>query len=46
LFGHQHCHARLSAEKLHELVQWGECHSPIACTVRDASSYAFEVEIV
>lgn len=36
----------LPAERLHELVQWGECHSPIACTVRDASSYAFEVEIV
>jgi uncharacterized OsmC-like protein len=36
----------LSADKLRELGESGDHHSPIACTIRTASSYSLEVEVV
>lgn len=38
--------AGVSPEQLRELAQWGDEHSPIACTARISPSYALEVEIV
>jgi uncharacterized OsmC-like protein len=34
------------AEQLRALVQWGDTHSPVACTVRHAPACTLEVEIV
>lgn len=34
------------AEQLHELAQWGDRHSPVACTTRIPPSFTLEVEIV
>jgi uncharacterized OsmC-like protein len=36
----------LSADKLRELAQWGDHHSPVACTTRSASGYSLEVQVV
>jgi len=35
-----------SPDQLRELAEWGDRHSPIACTTRSSPNYAFEVEIV
>jgi uncharacterized OsmC-like protein len=34
------------AERLRELAQWGDRHSPVACTTRIPPSFALEVEVV
>ena len=36
----------LAAGQLRELAEWGDRHSPIACTTRSAPSWSFEVEVV
>jgi len=33
-------------DQLRELAQWGDQHSPVACTARIPPSYALEVEVV
>jgi uncharacterized OsmC-like protein len=33
-------------EQLRELAEWGDHHSPVACTARISPSYALEVEVV
>jgi uncharacterized OsmC-like protein len=35
-----------SADRLRELAEWGDCHSPVACTARIPPSYALEIEVV
>jgi uncharacterized OsmC-like protein len=37
--------ADVSAEQLRELAQWGDRHSPVACTTRIPPSFALEVEV-
>ena len=34
------------ADRLRELVQWADAHSPVACTVRDAPSSSLDIEVV
>jgi uncharacterized OsmC-like protein len=34
------------ADQLRELAEWGDRHSPVACTARISPSYTLEVEIV
>jgi hypothetical protein len=34
------------ADRLRELVEWGDRHSPVACTARHSPSYALGVEVV
>jgi len=36
----------VSADQLRALAEWGDNHSPVACTARSAPSYALEVEVV
>jgi uncharacterized OsmC-like protein len=36
----------VSADQLRALAEWGDHHSPVACTARSAPSYALEVEVV
>jgi uncharacterized OsmC-like protein len=36
----------VSAQQLHELVEWGEAHSAVGCTVRAGPKIDLEVEIV
>jgi len=36
----------LAADDLRELAEWGDHHSPIACTTRSSPSYSLEVEVV
>ena len=36
----------MRADQLRELADWGDRHSPIACTTRDSSVYSLEVEVV
>ena len=36
----------VSAEKLRELVEWGDRHSPMACTARGTPSFSLAVEVV
>jgi uncharacterized OsmC-like protein len=38
--------ADTSADQLRELAQWGDHHSPVACTTRIPPSHALEVEVV
>jgi uncharacterized OsmC-like protein len=33
------------SEALRELVQWGDAHSPVGCTLRQTASYSLDVEI-
>lgn len=35
-----------AADSLRELVRWGEAHSPVGCTVRDALSCSLEIDVV
>jgi hypothetical protein len=35
-----------SADQLRGLAEWGDRHSPVACTARIPPSYALEVEVV
>lgn len=35
-----------SADQLRELAEWGDRHSPVACTARIPPAYALEVEVV
>jgi uncharacterized OsmC-like protein len=34
------------ADGLRELAEWGDIHSPVACTARNSSSYSLEVDVV
>ena len=34
------------ADHLREIAQWGDCHSPVACTTRIPPGFALEVEVV
>jgi len=36
----------LPSDQLRELAQWGDHHSPVACTARSSPSYALKVEVV
>ena len=36
----------VSPDKLRELAEWGDRHSPIACTTRSMPSFSLEVEVV
>jgi uncharacterized OsmC-like protein len=36
----------LTADKLRELAEWGDRHSPVACTARSSTSCSLEVEVV
>jgi len=36
----------MTADQLRELAEWGDRHSPIACTTRSSPSYSLEVEVV
>jgi hypothetical protein len=36
----------VSPDQLRGLAEWGDGHSPVACTARSSPSYAFEVEVV
>ena len=36
----------VSPEQLRELAEWGDGHSPVACTARNIPDFAFEVEVV
>jgi uncharacterized OsmC-like protein len=36
----------MAADQLRELAEWGDRHSPIACTTRGSSVYSLEVEVV
>jgi len=36
----------VSAGQLHELVHWGEDHSPMTCTVRNSPESSLVVEVV
>jgi hypothetical protein len=36
----------VEADRLRELVEWADRHSPIACTARGSPDYALEVEVV
>jgi uncharacterized OsmC-like protein len=38
--------ADAAPDQLRELAQWGDHHSPVACTARIPPSYALEVEVV
>lgn len=45
-----HARVKLAArgvppERLRELAHWGEAHSPVGCTVRNAPDFSLEVEI-
>jgi hypothetical protein len=33
------------SDRLRELAEWGDGHSPVACTARLSPSYALEVEV-
>jgi uncharacterized OsmC-like protein len=35
-----------SVGQLRELAEWGDRHSPIACTTRNTASYSLEIEVV
>jgi uncharacterized OsmC-like protein len=34
------------ADRLRELAEWGDGHSPVACTARTAPGFALEIEVV
>ena len=34
------------ADQLRELAEWGDRHSPIACTTRSSPTYSLEVEVI
>ena len=34
------------ADRLRELVQWADAHSPVACTVRDAPPSSLDIEVL
>lgn len=36
----------VAADQLRELAEWGDHHSPIACTTRSSPDYSLEVEVV
>lgn len=36
----------VSPDQLRELAEWGDGHSPVACTARSSPGYALEVEVV
>lgn len=36
----------IAADKLRELAEWGDRHSPVGCTTRSSPSYSLEVEVV
>lgn len=36
----------MAADQLRELAEWGDRHSPIACTARSSPSWSFEVQVV
>lgn len=36
----------IDPDRLRELAQWGEAHSPVGCTVREAPPITVEVEVV
>jgi uncharacterized OsmC-like protein len=45
------CRVRIAAdgvapERLRELAEWGDRHSPVACTTRNTPDFAIEVEVV
>ena len=33
-------------DTLREIAAWGEAHSPVGCTVRDAPAYSLDIEVV
>lgn len=33
-------------DTLRELAAWGEAHSPVGCTVRDAPAYSLDIEVI
>jgi hypothetical protein len=35
-----------NSDTLREIAAWGEAHSPVGCTVRDAPAYSFDIEVV
>jgi len=44
-------HVKIGAEdatpdQLQEIVRWGDAHSPVSCTIRDAPANTVEIEIV
>jgi uncharacterized OsmC-like protein len=36
----------VAADKLRDLVDWGDRHSPVGCTARESPAFALEVEVV
>lgn len=36
----------VSPDQLRELAQWGDGHSPVACTARSSPSYSLEIDVV
>ncbi len=36
----------VSPDRLREIAEWGDGHSPVACTARSSPGYALEVEVV
>ena len=36
----------VSPDRLRELAEWGDGHSPVACTARSSPGYALEIEVV
>ena len=38
--------AEVSEDQLRHIVQWGETHSPMTCTVRNSPTYSLIVEVV
>jgi hypothetical protein len=38
--------SEVPADQLRKLAEWGDRHSPVACTARVSPSYALEVEVV
>ena len=37
--------AGVTPDQLQEIVRWGDAHSPVGCTIREAPANAFEIEI-
>jgi len=35
-----------AAQRLRDLVEWADAHSPVCCTVRQPPSSALEIEVV